>query len=265
MYSRLTLAKKWWHYYRSALNGAGHGIHSPFVFDFTKNVLNDKRWFYAFAPIEMSRETMLKNHSVVQVDDLGAGSIVSKSNQRRVSDIAKHALKSKKLAQLLFRIVNYYQPETIVELGTSLGITTAYIAAANANANVFTIEGSHSIAAIAKNNFKELNAYNVHLLEGGFDGALPPLLEKIKEVDFVFIDGNHRYEPTIRYFELLVKHSTEKAIMVFDDIHWSEEMEKAWEKIKDHPAVTCTIDLFFIGLVFFRKDFKVKQHFSIRY
>ena len=208
---------------------------------------------------------MLKNHSFIQVDDLGAGSIVSKSNQRRVSDIAKHALKSKKLAQLLFRIVNYYQPETIVELGTSLGITTAYIAAANANANVFTIEGSHSIAAIAKNNFKELNAYNVHLLEGGFDGVLPPLLEKIKEVDFGFIDGNHRYEPTIRYCELLIKHSTEQTIMVFDDIHWSEEMEKAWEKIKDHPTVTCTIDLFFIGLVFFRKDFKVKQHFSIRY
>ena len=265
MYNKLTLAKKWWQFYRSASNGAGHGIHSPFVFDFVKNVLNDKRWFYAFAPIEMTRNNLLKNHSYIQVDDLGAGSVVSKSNRRRVSEIAKHALKSKKLAQLLFRIVNHYQPETIVELGTSLGITTAYIAAANGNANVFTIEGSPSIAAIAKINFRALNVYNVHLLEGGFDSVLPQLMEKIKHVDFAFIDGNHRLDPTLRYFELLVKHADEYTIMIFDDIHWSEEMETAWKIIQDHHSTTCTIDVFFLGLVFFRKDFKAKQHFTIRY
>jgi len=265
MYNKLTLAKKWWQYYRTASNGVGHGIHSPFVFDFVKNVLNDKRWYYAFAPIELVRQDLLKNHSLVQVEDLGAGSVVSKSNARKVSEIAKNALKPKKLAQLLFRVVNHYQPETIVELGTSLGITTSYIAAANGNANVFTIEGSHAIAAIAKNNFRELNVYNVHLLEGGFDAALPQLLEKIKEVDFVFVDGNHRLEPTTRYFELLLKHSNQDTILVFDDIHWSEEMEIAWKKIKQHHSVTCTIDLFFLGLVFFKKDFKVKQHFVIRF
>jgi len=265
MYNKLTLARKWWRFYRTASNSAGHGIHSPFVFDFVKNILNDKRWFYAFAPIEMSRNKLLRDHSFIQVDDLGAGSVVSKSNRRRVNEIAKHALKSKKLAQLLFRIANHYQPETIVELGTSFGITTAYIAAAKGNANVFTIEGSPSVAAIAKNNFRELNVYNVHLLEGGFDSVLPQLLEKIKQVDFAFIDGNHRLDPTLRYFELLFKHADEQTILVFDDIHWSEEMETAWKIIKDHHGVTCTIDLFFIGLVFFRKDFKSKQHFTIRY
>jgi predicted O-methyltransferase YrrM len=265
MYTKLTLAKKWWQFYRTASNGVGHGIHSPFVFDFVKNVLNDKRWFYIFSPIEMIRKDLKGNHSLIHVDDLGAGSVVSKSNRRSVSEIARHALKPKKLAQLLFRTVNHYQPETILELGTSLGITTAYMAAANGNANVFTIEGSHSVAAIAKNNFRQLDIFNIHLIEGGFDSVLPQLLQKVKEVDFVFVDGNHRLEPTLRYFEMLLHHSNENTILVFDDIHWSEEMERAWKRIQQHDAVTCTIDLFFLGFVFLRKEFKVKQHFSIRY
>jgi len=265
MYNKLTLAKKWFQYYRTASNGVGHGIHSPFVFDFVKNVLNDHRYYYIFAPIELLRQDLKGNHSFIHVDDLGAGSAVSKSNQRSVAEIAKHALKPKKLAQLLFRTVNHYQPETIVELGTSLGITTAYMAAANGNANVFTIEGSYSIAEIARRNFRQLDIYNIHLIEGGFDSALPHLLEKVKQVDFAFVDGNHRLEPTVRYFEMLVHYSNENTIIVFDDIHWSEEMELAWRKIQNHADVTCTIDLFFLGFVFLRKDFKVKQHFTIRF
>jgi predicted O-methyltransferase YrrM len=265
VYSKLTHAKKWWHYYRTASNGVGHGIHSPFVFDFVKNVLNDKRDFYAFSAIESLRQQLKSDHTILQVDDLGAGSRVSATNQRKVSDIAKHALKSQKLAQFLFRLVNYYQPKTILELGTSLGITTAYLAAANGNARVYTIEGVPAIAELARKNFHRLNMYNTQLLEGSFDLVLPMLLEKINEVDLVFVDGNHRLEPTLRYFDWILKHSHEHTIFVFDDIHWSEEMELAWKKISAHPTVSCTIDLFFLGLVFFRKDFKEKQNFSIRY
>ena len=265
MYSKLTHAKKWWHYYRTASNGQGHGIHSPFIFDFVKNVLNDKRDFYAFGPIESLRQKLIADHSIIQVDDLGAGSRISQSNQRKISEMARHALKSKKQAQFLFRLVNHYQPKNIVELGTSFGLTTAYLAAANGNAKVYTIEGIPSIAAIARKNFQQLNLYNTELLQGSFDLVLPAVLEKIKEVNFAFVDGNHRLEPTLRYFEWLLKHSNENTIMVFDDIHWSEEMELAWKKIGQDPTVTCTVDLFFLGLVFLRKDFKVKQNFTIRF
>ena len=265
MYTKLTLAKKWWHYYRTASSGIGHGIHSPFVFDFVKNVLNDNRDFYAFNPIERLREQLKNDHTTILVYDLGAGSRTTTSNQRSISQIAKHSLKSKKLAQLLFRMVNYYQPNTILEMGTSLGITTAYLASANGNGKVYSIEGAPAIAAIARKNFKQLNLYNTQLFEGGFDSVLPTLLQELKLVDFVFIDGNHRMEPTLRYFELLLRHSSQNTIMVFDDIHWSAEMEKAWKIIQENPMVTCTIDLFFLGLVFLRKDFKVKQHFTIRF
>jgi predicted O-methyltransferase YrrM len=265
VYSKITHAKKWWHYYRTASNGVGHGTHSPFVFDFIKNVLNDTRDFYAFSSIESLRQQLKNDNTILQVDDLGAGSRVSKSNQRTVSEIAKNALKSKKLAQFLFRLANYYQPKTILELGTSLGITTAYLAAANANANVYSIEGVPAIAEIARRNFRQLNLYNTQLIEGSFDLVLPMLLEKIKQVDLVFVDGNHRLEPTLQYFESILKYSHEHTIMIFDDIHWSEEMELAWKKIGQHPAITCTVDLFFLGLVFLRKEFKEKQNFVIRY
>ena len=265
MYNHLQLATKFTSYYLRASNGRGHGIHSPFVFDFIKNVLNDTRDFYAFSPIESLRQQLKTDNTILQVDDLGAGSRVSKSNQRAVSEIAKNALKSKKLAQFLFRLVNYYQPKTILELGTSLGITTAYLAAANANARVYTIEGVPAIAEIARRNFRQLNLYNTQLVEGSFDLVLPILLEKIKQVDLVFIDGNHRLEPTLQYFESILKYSNEHTIMILDDIHWSAEMELAWKKIGQHPAIMCTVDLFFLGLVFLRKDFKEKQNFVIRF
>lgn len=265
MYSKAVLAKKHLSHYLSASNSKGHGIHSPFIYDFVHTVLNDKRAFYAFTPIENLREELLRDKRVININDLGAGSSSSKTNQRKIASIAKNALKPKKLGQLLFRIVNKYAPETILELGTSLGITTAYLAAANSNAKIFTIEGSDSIADIAQANFDRLNLYNTKLIRGNFDQQLPKLLGNIGKPDLAFIDGNHRFEPTIRYFEQLLGHMHEHSILIFDDIHWSTEMEQAWEKIKASEAVTCTVDLFFLGLVLFRKDFKEKQDFRIRY
>ncbi|HNR16193.1 MAG TPA: SAM-dependent methyltransferase, partial [Chitinophagaceae bacterium] len=88
---------------------------------------------------------------------------------------------------------------------------------------------------------------------------------KIPFIDFAFIDGNHRQEPTERYFNQLLPKMHHESILVFDDIHWSSEMEQVWKTIKDHPSVRCTVDLFFIGVVFFRDEFREKQHFSIRF
>ena len=162
-------------------------------------------------------------------------------------------------------MVKYYQPATVVELGTSLGITTSYLSLAKADANLITMEGSGEIARIAKLNFKTLGLKNIELIEGNFDNTLSPNVSRLSSVDFAFIDGNHRKEPTERYFRELLPKTNNDSILVFDDIHWSSEMEAAWETIKNNTAVTCSIDLFFIGLVFFRKEFQEKQHFRIRF
>ncbi|MDB5249497.1 MAG: class SAM-dependent methyltransferase [Segetibacter sp.] len=265
MYSSVQLAFKYFKYFLAASNGKGHGVHSPFVFDFITKVMNDSRHFYAFETIEKQRRRLMHDNALLTIEDFGAGSTVTKSNQRKVSNIAKSALKPKKFGQLMFRMTDYYQANTIVELGTSLGITTAYLASGNLKANVYTFEGAKQVAQIARQNFEDLSLQNIQLLEGNFDETLQPLLNKIESVDFAFVDGNHRKEPTIRYFEQLLEKSTEQSVFIFDDIHWSKEMEEAWNYIQQHEAVTLTIDLFFIGLVFFRREQKVSQHFVVRF
>lgn len=252
-------------YYVTASNGRGHGIHSPFVFDFVQNVMNDSRQFYAFEWIEQIRKSLLVNDKVLTIEDFGAGSTVAKGNVRKVSDIARSALKPKKFGQLLFRMVNYYRANNIIELGTSLGITTAYLASANLNGNVYTFEGAKQVAAIAKQVFDSLSINNIQTIEGNFDDTLQKHLNKIACVDYAFVDGNHRKKPTIQYFEQLLGKSTESSVFIFDDIHWSDEMEEAWKYIKQHSAVTLTIDLFFIGIVFFRREQKIPQHFTVRF
>jgi predicted O-methyltransferase YrrM len=264
MYSSLRLAKKYLQYYITSSNGKGHGIHSPFVFDFIKNVLNDKKIYSCYQPIEKLRTELRHDKRIIEVEDFGAGSLAVPNKQKKVSDITKSFLKSKKLAQLLFRIVNYYKPETIIELGTSLGVTSAYLAT-NKISEVFTLEGSKNVAAIAENNFKKLALQNTKLIQGNFDDTLPQLLSQVKNIDLAFVDGNHRKTPTLSYFQQFLTKSIDESIFIFDDIHWSAEMEEAWKEIQQHPSVTLTIDLFFIGLVFFKKDFKVKQHFVIRF
>ncbi len=265
MYSSLQLAGKYFNYLIKAKNGKGHGIHSPFVFDFIKNVLNDKKKYECYAHIESLRKKLLKDDSIIEVEDFGAGSAVIPFKKRKINAIAASSLKNKKFAQLLFRIVKYYKPATVVELGTSFGITTCYLACANEHATVFTLEGSKSIAAIASKNFSSINQRNIQLEQGDFAQSFPAMLQKINSIDLLFVDGNHRKETTLFYFEECLKRSASSSIFIFDDIHWSAEMVEAWELIKQHAAVTLTIDLFFIGLVFFNTDFKVKQDFVIRF
>ena len=265
MYSSFQLSKKYLHYLLTAQNGEGHGIHSPFVFDFIIHVLNDKKKYDCYRKIEFVRKQLLKNNNKIEVEDFGAGSAVIPFKNRIVKDIAASSLKKKKYAQLLFRIAKYYDAKTIVELGTSFGITTSYLASANRDSKIFTFEGAKNIAKIAKENFKTLQLKNVEMVEGSFEKTLPSITNKIEKIDFLFVDGNHRKDPTLGYFNFFLSKVTNNSIFIFDDIHWSQEMEEAWKLIQANDSVTLTIDLFFIGLVFFSTDFKVRQDFVIRF
>lgn len=265
MYSPFQLAIKYLNYWVTSSNGKGHGMHSPFVFEFITKILNDKTVYPAYEKVEVLRNQLLNDNRILEIEDFGAGSALDKKSKRSISSIIKNAAKSKKFGQLLFRIVKHYQPATILELGTSLGITTSYLSLAKPAGRLITMEGSKEIADTAKQNFKAIELKNVELIEGNFDHTLRSVVRGLSSVDFSFIDGNHRQEPTERYFKELLTKTNNDSILVFDDIHWSNEMEVAWETIKNDTAVTCSIDLFFVGIVFFRKEFKEKQHFVIRF
>ena len=265
MYHAPYLAFKYLRYYLTSSNGKGHGTHSPFIFDFITKVLNNKSYYTEYKKAEELRRQLLNDSRMFIIEDFGAGSAVLNRNKRSIKSIARNAAKSKKFGQLLFRLVKYYQPSTILELGTSLGITTSYLSLANPASKIITMEGAREIAEIAKRNFRQLNLSNIELVKGNFDDTLPDVLNRTSTIDFAFIDGNHRQIPTENYFHLLLPHLHNDSILVFDDIHWSKGMDQAWETIKRSPDVRCTIDLFFIGIVVFRKEFREKQHFTIRF
>ena len=241
-----------------------HGTHSPFVYKLTDEVIYDFTAKTEYKSIEQQRKKLYDDGSIVEVTDLGAGSHLNKNRKKAVKEIAKNALKSPKLAQLIFRLAEFSKPSSIIELGTCLGLTTAYLAKSTPTASVVTIEGCPQTAAVARKNFQELGLNNIELQVGNFDLLLPDLFAKQEKLDFVYIDGNHRKDATLNYFKWCLPKVGEHTVLIFDDIYWSKGMKEAWEEIKNHPDVTVTIDLFWIGLVFFKKG-QAKEHFKIRY
>jgi predicted O-methyltransferase YrrM len=265
MTSRIISAARYLHYYVTASNGRGHGIHSPFVFSFIRDVLCNRNKPPVFFQIEQLRGKLLSDKRTIPVTDFGAGSKTGAGNERSISSIAVNAAKSPRYGRLLHRIAAWQQPASILELGTSLGISTAYLATACENAVLHSIEGSPSVAVEAKRNLASLDLRNCTIHTGGFDEQLPLVLSQVRTLDLVFVDGNHRYEPTIRYFDMIIPKLSPYATMIFDDIYWSREMIKAWNAIVGSDMVKTTVDLYQFGIVFFHSNFRVSQHFKLRY
>lgn len=237
-----------------------HGIHSPFVFEFVTQVLYNNRQYPDYDAIEGIRKQLLHNNNIIVVNDHGTGN----SGNRKISAIARKSLKNKKFGQLLYRIAQHYKPSNVTELGTSFGISTLYLAKGNPKNSIITIEGSERVAEIAQKNFNYAKADNIKLHTGSFDSMLPELHYFNESVGLVFFDGNHTKQSTLEYFNHFLPAADKDSIFIFDDIRWSREMLEAWEIIKKHPKATITIDLFFMGIVFFREK-QAKEHFLIRF
>lgn len=243
-----------------------HGVHSPFVYKFVTELLETKNEsYYPFKELDSLRKRILNNDTEIEITDFGAGSKVFKSNKRRVSEIAKHGISEKKFSELYLKLINFCKAEYVVELGTSIGLNTLYLSKANSKAKIYTVEGCPKLHEFSSQLFKTNSAENIESINGNFDNVLPELLNKLPRLDFLYIDGNHQYEATKNYFELALKKKHEHSVFIFDDINWTEGMQKAWEEIKNHPEVSLSLDLFFVGIVFFRKEQKEKEHFILRY
>jgi predicted O-methyltransferase YrrM len=250
-------------YLRYLLNAKGaHGIHSAFVFDLYNTVLRKSHDYYEFSAIEEQRTRLLYSSGVIEVTDFGAGGPGTKKEQ--VSSIAKRSSVSPKIGRMLFRLVNYMQPKNVVEMGTSLGLSTLYIAKACPEAKVITMEGSIQKANIAKSNFEAMGISNVKQVNGDFKETLPAVITELNAVDLVFFDGNHRKDATLEYFQAFASKASDNAVFIFDDIRWSQGMYEAWEEIIKDKRLTVTIDLFSVGLCFFRKG-QIKEHFTLKF
>ena len=262
----------WVKHYLTAWNTGGEGVHSPYLFEWVRMVMSDKHAYRVWEDIESVRARMLVSDQVVEFVDYGSGvgrKGEGAKGEKRVKDIAKGSLARAKYAQMLFRLVNWLGHQlreenrglTIVELGTSLGVTTAYLAGVDTRDKVYTYEGCEAVAKIAKENWNVLGMNNIDCRVGPIDEV--QLQRSLERVDVAFVDANHTYEASMRYFDVLAQKVHEKSVVVMDDIHHSEEMEGAWKEICADERVTSTIDLYQMGLVFFDKHYW-KRNYRMR-
>ena len=240
-----------------------HGVHSPFVFSLLTKCFYDKKSKPEYSTLNNYRKSFLENKNFINVTDFGAGSKVFKSNKRQISKIAKTAGISKKRAELLFRVTNYFEPKNILEIGTSLGLATSALALGNPKAKVITLEGCPQTANQCQLQLQRFNFNNVENVISEFELYLNNLKLETLNFELIYFDGNHSKKATLAYFDLLLPTIDNDSVWIFDDIHWSSEMEEAWGIIKKHPKVTVTIDTFQWGFVFFRYE-QEKEHFIIR-
>ncbi len=205
----------------------------------------------------------MRNKQTIEVTDFGAGSQVIRTRHRAIGNMAKSSLTPPSYSRLLFRIVNYLKPNTLLEMGTCFGISSLYLHLPNTKAKMTTMEGCPNVAQIARSSFNQMKATNLKLVNAPFDTVLPEVMADFNQLDFLFVDGNHKREPTLFYFKQALEKAHDGSCFIFHDIHWTQEMEGAWRTIQEHPRVRVTIDLFFMGLVFFNTDVKEKEHYTI--
>ncbi len=236
-------------------------LHSPFIFSLYQTCIKRQNG-NDYKSIEQLRTNLKNNPTALFYSDFGAS---QKSRKTTVKKLAKQHLKPARIAQILARMASKYPHQTFLELGTSSGITTCYLANfAQANAKIYTIEACEPVRDLAIENFNALGLQDKIQSElGNFDEVLPKLLPQIGKLDFFFIDGNHSYEATLRYFEMAKPFLHNDSVVIFDDIYWSKGMSQAWQAIKADPSVQVSLDLFFVGMVFFRKE-QVKEAFQLR-
>lgn len=250
-------------YKLSARHRFGHGIHSPFVYGFVRNVLRNDTGIQVPDYIKSWHHGLRKDKKLLKIDFTGIKSKLNRSGDRTVADMAKYSSISRKYGELLYRVSAYFKPEQIIEFGTGLGISTTYLASGFPVSSVKTIEGSKNKSGFAESELNKLGIKNVQFIKSNFDDILSEI-KMVHGSSLIFIDGNHSYESTIKYFEHFKDQSGEETIIIFDDINWSYGMSQAWKKISMDTEVTLSIDLFFMGIVFFRKGSQ-KQHYIVNF
>jgi len=244
------------HYFTAHHNG--HGVHSPFAFLLCEEVFYNQQQFYAFENLITLRNTLLQDNTEIKMEDFGAGSQIFKKQKRQVKSIVKGGISSQQQSELLFRMINFLNAKVCLELGTSIGLNTLYMASVNKNIKVISIEACSDLHHYAKQLAKQNAIHNIEFVKAKFDDALPAIVQQNESLDFIYIDGNHSYEATMRYFSWFLAKINSNTVIVFDDIYWSAGMTKAWNEIKLNPKIRLSIDTFYLGFVFFKEEIKEK-------
>ncbi|MCH6200025.1 class I SAM-dependent methyltransferase [Aquiflexum sp. LQ15W] len=238
-----------------------YALQSPFVFDVYNGLLGYIQQSKGKdLEIEEFRKTLLSSDQTCEVEDFGAGSIKLTKPKRKISSVTKYSTSSRKFSQLYQFFCSKTPALNVYELGTCVGINTRYLAQAT-KGTLFTFEGSQALWSQSQEIPKP---ENTHFVLGNLKNSLPYILDKNHPVDFALLDANHTFQATLEYFELILPKIKESSIIAIADIHWSKEMNRAWEKIKSYPEVVISLDFFECGILFFDKTLS-KSHYTLHY
>jgi len=238
-----------------------HSLQAPYAFSFYTGIIKNKN-FTPIEKIENERLKLLKSQGEIAYQTFGIPSKLSKTSRSKISKIARSGISSLKKSLLLASIISELKPKTILELGTSLGINTCYLAETLAEGDIFTFEGNKDLIMYATDLFDKLNYQNIKLIEGNIDQTLTSVISKVSSIDLVFIDANHHSKSVLKYFDLLVGKAHSDSVFVFDDIRWSKDMYQAWLKIIQSADVSCSFDLGDIGIVTFEKNLSKQNYIA---
>lgn len=240
-----------------------YNVHSPFAYKLLKECLEHKKTYYAYEKIEALRKKLKASPKQINKADFGAGSINKGLNKSQsVRYLASTASSTFSKGSFLFKLVKHLEPNTILELGTCIGIGTSYMASARKNAKLVSLEACPETHQLAKDNCKELGLEHIELICTTFQDYFKTKPQN--NFDLIYMDGHHQYEASKDYFEKIYPLlNREKAVVVMDDIYWSKGMNRAWKELKEDPRIHSSIDLFQLGLLIINTDIKTKQHFKI--
>ena len=238
-----------------------HSIQTPFAFELYSRLKNEIKKSELKPEIEQIRHQLQGDHSTVLGEDYGTGSERSHRG-RDISGIAKTGISTQKRCLIYQAIMRIFNPAISFELGTSLGVSTAYLASSSSAGKIHTFEGNAELSKIARRNFSELGLGKINMVEGNIDDTLPKILKEIESLDMCVIDANHRGRALMHYVDLLINKMDTTGLILVDDIRWSKDMYHAWKIIACRNEVTLSLEFMDFGLLLFKKNI-TKQHYVL--
>jgi len=239
-----------------------HGVHSPFIYQLVTQCFYKKIPKNLWKTFLNSRKYLEDNSEKKKTTALGSASKIFKSNTHPVSKIAKVAGITNKKANLLIKTINYLKPKQILEIGTAMSLGTSAIKTENDAVSILTLEECPETSKILQKLFEKNNFKAIEIINRNFSKTLSMNTQN-KQFDCIIFDRNHSKKATLNYFEECLKTVHNNSFFIFDAIYWTPEMQEVWAIIKKHSKVTVTVDVFHLGIVFFRKE-QAKEHFKIR-
>jgi len=194
------------------------------------------------------RCALSKRDFTFEATDLGAGNSDGKSNYKKISKIVHRETLPFSAALIMSVWAKKKKAKKILELGTSLGLTTSVLAAIT-NAEITSIEGDPVLQRFARFTARKTGVEDkIHFILGDFDHYLEKLMQST-QFDIIFVDGNHTYQATMRYFRIISRLQPSGTIVIFDDINWSEGMRKAWKEIKNSSETKVIFNFVRTGII----------------